>query len=335
MSDPRFARLKSDPRFRKPRRAQNKVVVDQRFKSLLGEEEDETGKKGKAPGRARVDKYGRKIPKNQDKDNLRRFYRMEDEAVPDAHPAPIIDYARGEALMESSSEEDNDADDTEDSGAEEVVVGRQLSQQVVKPGRGKKVTELLDVNLDESNFADLDAQAKAYSSSMPQETSTADAAKPTSRIAAVNLDWDHVTAAHLFRVAASVLPSGGSAKVLNVAVYPSDFGRERMEREEREGPPKELFKKGRGARADEIDSDEEVNEQTIFNSQDGDDYDDDALRQYQLDRLRYYYAIITCNSPSTASHIYNELEGTELERSANVFDLSYVPEDMGFTQEYR
>ncbi|KAG9082573.1 pre-rRNA-processing protein esf1, partial [Ceratobasidium sp. UAMH 11750] len=68
---------------------------------------------------------------------------------------------------------------------------------------------------------------------------------------------------------------------------------------------------------------------------DGDDYDDDALRQYQLDRLRYYYAIITCNSPSTASHIYNELEGTELERSANVFDLSYVPADMEFAQECR
>ncbi|KAG9104417.1 pre-rRNA-processing protein esf1 [Ceratobasidium sp. 370] len=338
MSDPRFARLKTDPRFRKPRRTQNKVVVDQRFKSLLGDDNNETEKKGKAGhGKALIDKYGRKISKNQDKDNLRRFYRMEDEATSEAKPAATVDYARGEALMESSSEgdEDSDSDSDSDSGAEEVVVGRQLSQPITKPGSGKKVNELLDIDLDESNFADLDAQAKAYSSSVPQETSPADAAKSTSRIAAVNLDWDHVTAAHLFRVAASVLPSG-SAKVLKVSVYPSDFGRERMEREEREGPPKELFKKGRGARVDEVDSDEEVNEQTIFNTQDGDDdYDDDALRQYQLDRLRYYYAIITCNSASAASHIYNELEGTELERSANVFDLSYVPEDMEFTQECR
>ncbi|KAG9126529.1 pre-rRNA-processing protein esf1, partial [Ceratobasidium sp. 392] len=279
MSDPRFARLKTDPRFRKPRRTQNKVVVDQRFKSLLGDGEDETEKKGKGHSKARVDKYGRKISKNQDKDNLRRFYRMEDEATAEAKPAPIVDYARGEALMESSSEEEDGDGNSEDSDAEEVVVGRQLAQSTAKPGRGKKVTELLDVDLDESNFADLDAQAKAYSSSVPQETSSADAAKATSRIAAVNLDWDHVTAAHLFRVAASVLPSGGSAKVLSVTVYPSDFGRERMEREEREGPPKELFKKGRGARADEVDSNEEINEKTIFNTQDSDDdYDDDALR---------------------------------------------------------
>jgi hypothetical protein len=49
MSDPRFARLKTDPRFRKPKRAQNKVVVDQRFKSLLGEEDDtRLESKGKA-----------------------------------------------------------------------------------------------------------------------------------------------------------------------------------------------------------------------------------------------------------------------------------------------
>lgn len=210
---------------------------------------------------------------------------MDDDEVGDKAETsgPAIDYARGEALMESSSEEDNDSDD---SAAEEVVVGRQLAEPAVKPSRGKKATDPLEVDLDESTFAELDEQANEYSSAAPKDDS-APAAEATSRIAAVNLDWDHVTAAHLYRVAASVLPSGGPGKVLRVAVYPSDFGRERMEREEREGPPKELFKKGRGARADEVDSDEEVNEQNIFTAQDGeDDYDDDALRQYQLDRLR-------------------------------------------------
>jgi hypothetical protein len=34
-------------------------------------------------------------------------------------------------------------------------------------------------------------------------------------------------------------------------------------------------------------------------------------------------------------HIYNELEGTELERSANVFDLSFVPDGMVFDKECR
>ncbi len=49
----------------------------------------------------------------------------------------------------------------------------------------------------------------------------------------------------------------------------------------------------------------------------------------------YYYAIITCDSPETAAYIVSELDGTELERSANVFDLSFVPDDMTFDDEFR
>jgi len=35
MSDSRFARLKSDPRFRRPHKKQSKVVIDDRFKHVL------------------------------------------------------------------------------------------------------------------------------------------------------------------------------------------------------------------------------------------------------------------------------------------------------------
>jgi hypothetical protein len=46
--------------------------------------------------------------------------------------------------------------------------------------------------------------------------------------------------------------------------------------------------------------------------------------------FRYYYAIVTCDTTDAAAHLYEELQGSELERSANVFDLSFVPEDMTF-----
>jgi hypothetical protein len=52
-------------------------------------------------------------------------------------------------------------------------------------------------------------------------------------------------------------------------------------------------------------------------------------------RCRYYYAIAEFDSVQTASHVFTELEGTELERSANVFDLSYVPDGMSFDDEPR
>ncbi|KAJ7492672.1 hypothetical protein FB451DRAFT_1336536 [Mycena latifolia] len=326
--DSRFARLRSDPRFRRPRKEKTKVVVDDRFKGVFAPQI----KKG------RVDKYGRPISESHEHENLRRFYRLENE---DAVPPPQPDYARGQALLESSDEEEDDASDESDSN----VAGRD-------PARPINLTDKdFDIDLDEDSFADLDAQAADYARSHPDKDPSE--GSQTNRLAAVNLDWDHVRAAHLFKICASlvspVAPSvtpaptpdsvraakGGPShlvrgKVLSVRIYPSEFGKERLAREEKEGPPPEIFKKSSA-----LEEEEEVNEKNIYDVGDENDYDEDALRRYQLERLRYYYAIITCDSTEAAAHIYSELEGTELERSANIFDLSFVPNDMNFDQECR
>jgi len=68
--------------------------------------------------------------------------------------------------------------------------------------------------------------------------------------------------------------------VLSVRVYPSEFGKERMAREEKEGPPQEIFKKTNQG------DDGEVNERNIYDVGGEDEYDDVALRNYQLERLR-------------------------------------------------
>lgn len=44
MSDPRFARLKSDPRFRRPKKQESKVVVDDRFKAVFASKKNKKGK---------------------------------------------------------------------------------------------------------------------------------------------------------------------------------------------------------------------------------------------------------------------------------------------------
>jgi hypothetical protein len=122
-------------------------------------------------------------------------------------------------------------------------------------------------------------------------------------LAAVNLDWDHVRAVHLFKICSSLVsPSALSlpppknnpdrapngipsrpvrGKVLSVRIYPSEFGKERLAREEKEGPPVEIFKKSSTLEEDE------VNEKNIYEVGDENDYDEDALRKYQLERLRY------------------------------------------------
>jgi hypothetical protein len=348
MSDPRFARLKTDPRFRRPKKHNSKVVLDERFKGIF--DEDKAGKKtSKQKGKGkeklgRVDKFGRKISETHEKDNLRRFYRLEhdDEEEAEAPTSTIPDYARGGVLMESSSESEaesqgaGDSDDESD-GPGFVALGRDLDEEG-------------EIDLDESTFADLDAQAAAYARAAPEDNNQ-EATEKTRRLAVVNLDWDHVRAAHLYKIFSSLVSPAAPAtlptsvpmplkntksakatvargKVLSVRVYPSEFGKERIAREEKEGPPVEVFKK-------RVENEEDVNERTIHETGDGVDYDEDALRKYQLERLRYYYAIVECDTAEAAVHIYNELEGTELERSANVFDLSFVPDEMAFDAEYR
>ncbi|KAI0032727.1 hypothetical protein K488DRAFT_78297 [Vararia minispora EC-137] len=330
MSDPRFARLKTDPRFRKPKKQQSKVIVDDRFKSVFDGEK-------KARCTPRVDKYGRRLADDHDKDNLRRFYRLENEDPEEPEPGP--DYARGEVLLESSDEGDDQAGTPEDDDsdlADVVTLGGDPNRRAISDN------EDAEVDLDESNFADLDAQAAAYSKAATKEDEDIDdAAVRTRRLAVVNLDWDHVRAVHLYKIFESVVSSGGPSssksvsaptirgKVLSVRIYPSRFGKERMEREERAGPPAELFTRKRRA------EDEEINEKSIYETGDADEYDQDALRKYQLERLRYYYAVVECDTPQVASHLYSELQGTELERSANVFDMSFIPDEMEFDDDFR
>jgi hypothetical protein len=58
-----------------------------------------------------------------------------------------------------------------------------------------------------------------------------------------------------------------------------------MAREEIEGPPAELFRPD-GAILDEEMDEGDVNEETIFQQGDDSKVNNDALRKYQLERLR-------------------------------------------------
>ena len=239
----------------------------------------------------------------QEQDDLRRFYRLdgEDEDTQEGEPSTkIVDYARGAVLMESSDEEDNGPVSDDDSDAGGVVT---LGADVSKPIRILGDDEEPEVDLDEDNFADLDAQAAEYSKAHEGDDEGPEPPH-TRRLAVVNLDWDHVRAIHLYKIfsslvspTASALPSSTNAsastdkkakgtaarvvrgKVLSVRVYPSEFGKQRMAREEKEGPPPEVFAKS----VEDDDGDDLVLHQTG----NGEDYNEEALRKYQLERLRY------------------------------------------------
>jgi hypothetical protein len=389
INDERFARLQTDPRFLRPNREEAKVVIDDRFKGLLSG--------GLSGGKkTKINKYGRKVKQNgasQDEDEMKRLYRLKNDDEREASGSGssssseeegqggFIDYARGEGQLESSDEDsssDEDDEDSDEEGESEVVMGnaaaRRREKQSLRFADDDDVEDVLaaeELDVAEEDLSKLDAQAERTVQREAAEAKRAAKSAPmragdTSRLAVVNMDWDHIRAIDLYKVFSSLVSPAGSAvggssnggtngrapssshimpvkgRVLNVRVYPSNFGLERMAKENEEGPPRDIFKRDeegrikpkkkrkskKGATQDEDDSDESDIE--LFEVDEGGEFDEEALRDYQLERLRYYYAIVTFDSPQAARYIMDEVDGTEMERTANVFDLSFVPDDMTF-----
>jgi hypothetical protein len=232
-----------------------------------------------------VDRYGRRLSDSQENENLRRFYRLDSENQLELSTGP--DYARGEVLLESSDEEDaSDHPQSSDEGNGDGVVTLGLHADRPVPA-----TEDEDADVD-LNEDDTDALHQKTASGDDQESSLR-----TRRIAVVDLDWDHVRAMHLYKIFTSAIAAAGSSssrsngvsaptvrgKVLSVCIYPSKFGLESMAQEEN-GPPLESLKKKQSV----VDV-EDVNERTIYETGDANEYDEDALRTYQLQRMRCVY----------------------------------------------
>lgn len=57
------------------------------------------------------------------------------------------------------------------------------------------------------------------------------------------------------------------------------------------------------------------------------------VRQYQINKLKYYYAVVDFDSPDSANTVYVECDGKEYELSASRFDLRFIPDDMEFEGE--
>ncbi|XP_010152634.1 PREDICTED: ESF1 homolog, partial [Eurypyga helias] len=130
----------------------------------------------------------------------------------------------------------------------------------------------------------------------------------TSRLAVCNMDWDRLKAKDLLALFNSFTPKGGT--VFSVKIYPSEFGKERLKEEEQKGPM-ELF---------------DLPENTTEN----DGLYREKLREYQFKRLKYFYAVVECDSPETANKIYEECDGLEFESSCSFIDLRFIPDNVTF-----
>ncbi|XP_011634209.1 ESF1 homolog [Pogonomyrmex barbatus] len=167
-------------------------------------------------------------------------------------------------------------------------------------------SEISDEEDIEHNWGELDKEAE-----------TTD--EITHRLAICNMDWDRIRAVDLMILLNSFLPSGGLVR--SVKIYPSEFGLQRMKEEEINGPT-ELRNKA-------VESEDEIED----DNEEGARYHMEKLRQYQLNRLKYYYAVAEFDSAETANKVYTECDGIEYESTATRVDLRFIPDDMTFDQE--
>ncbi|CAI9566998.1 unnamed protein product [Staurois parvus] len=133
----------------------------------------------------------------------------------------------------------------------------------------------------------------------------------TKRLAVCNMDWDRLKAKDLLALFNSFKPKGGI--VFSVKIYPSEFGKERLTKEELHGPS-ELKNV----------SEDVAEDQGIYK---------EKLREYQFKRLKYFYAVVECDSPETANKIYEDCDGLEFESSCSFVDLRFIPDEAQFDDE--
>ncbi|KAF1927965.1 uncharacterized protein M421DRAFT_92804 [Didymella exigua CBS 183.55] len=308
--DSRFANFESDARFRLPSKKQTKTKLDPRFSRLRSDPD--------FYNKATVDKYGRKVSKDAGKKALAKQYDVDSD--------------------EDGNEQDEDLEDLQ-AGKRDKSVLKELAR-VQKEGYDP-IRDGMESSSDESSSdeEEEEVEEQVELAGDDNEVPTGDI---SSRLAAVNMDWDNIRASDILAVANSFVPADG--RILNVVIYPSEFGMERMQREEIEGPPREIFSST--AKKDEnnittLEDDSDASEaeagspakENLQTGEDGEEFDSTKLRSYQLDRLRYYYAVITCSSANVAKSIYDNLDGREYLTSANFFDLRFVPDGTEFDQD--
>lgn len=140
------------------------------------------------------------------------------------------------------------------------------------------------------------------------EDSDEDAERGTttsSLLALQGYDWQHLSSQDLAELFLGLAREVGGAAV-EVTVHRSAFGEERLREESTIGPQKALH--------------------AAFGDPQG--KNPTALRKYELERLRYYFAVVRFDSIETATRVYDQFDGAEVGFSGCKLDLRFVPPDL-------
>ncbi|KAK3912909.1 ESF1-like protein [Frankliniella fusca] len=372
IKDSRFSHIAKDPRFRSVPRSQRKVKIDKRFKAMFEDKRFKTkytvDKRGRPIPKTSTEDLERFYDLSSGSSDSEDGHDIDNKT--DVAPSrknknnsKILDASQQSKESDDRSSEDSDStsvtvrDDEEGgkSDSEEEVrsddeeilndkIRSKLRDMSVDYARGEGAI-VTDSSSDEDSSGDeVDENPEHGWGELDKDAERTD--EITSRLAVCNMDWDRIRAVDLMVLLNSFTPPGGLIR--SITIYPSEFGLTRMKKEEEEGPPellkqssKQLKSGESGVKDDDDDDDDDGDDDgsddggPVEENEEGSSYHMEKLRQYQLNRLKYFYAIVECDSPSTANNIYTECDGMEYESSATRLDLRFVPDDTTFEQDPR
>ncbi|XP_023117750.2 ESF1 homolog isoform X2 [Amphiprion ocellaris] len=337
--DDRFLRVQKDPRFWEMPERERKVKIDKRFQFMFHDERFKVN--------YTVDKRGRPINHTSTED-LKRFYKLSDseddeKEAEDKKKEKKKKVGRGVTDERKNEPErgvrviEQDEDNEEQQSAEDGVVDEDVTASSEEEDEEEEESGLdsgddsnsepdlargkgnVETSSDEDEDVDVDAILRREEEEIEHDWGELCKDVPrsnevTARLAVCNMDWDRMKAKDLLALLNSFTPHGGA--VLSVKIYPSEFGKERLKVEETQGPLE--------LRPLPDDSEDDTEEERVYR---------EKMRDYQFKRLKYFYAVVECDSVETSAKIYEECDGYEYESSCSVLDLRFIPDDMTFDEE--
>ncbi|XP_055383126.1 ESF1 homolog [Condylostylus longicornis] len=308
--DSRFSNLLRDSRFKNLPTYKKQIKIDKRFKSMFDE--------AKFNSKQGVDKYGRPLL-NSNEDELKKYYDIDSDGNSEEE-------IEKEAILEEKalkSENDNYmGDELSNDG---IILSTEIKKKLLNDvdfarGEGKIISD--SSSDDETSEEENDEVEHEFWGEL--DNNFEETQESTKRLAFCNMDWDQIKAVDIMILCHSFLPVGGA--VLSVKVYVSEFGKNCLKEEETKGPLDLVgINQNKQAKLELSENDDSEDE--------GDSYHMEKLRQYQINKLKYYYAIAECDSKETAEKLYVECDGLEYESTSTKLDLRFIPDDMSFNDE--
>ncbi|CAI2351711.1 unnamed protein product [Caenorhabditis sp. 36 PRJEB53466] len=328
LNDERFSRIKSDPLFAGLKNSEKKVVIDKRFAAALTDERfssrakvDMRGRKQKKTvGNSMLDLYeleenDEKEVEEQEKKTKKVAVEAEDKELDDFFGENREDDADDEQEEEGEDSEDEDSDKEDEkvgvNGFKKLDLAR--GEGNVESSSDDDSSEDEEEGEDGWDRAKEEMQAELDLANLDRDVDQVE--WTSNRLAVCNLEWDNINCEDILMLVKSFTPQDGAA--VSVGIYLSDFGKEQLDKEEKTGPLVKLVKPIENYKEDEMDDETRT-----------------AVREYLVNKLKYYYAVITFDSVPTAVAVYEECDGFQFEETGLKMDMRFIPDEMQF-EEYR